>query len=121
MIRTFPSPRASLRENLHKLASINFSTDFTVTDSPADPTRLQRERGTIPCVPLRCREKPQLAQHQASSLLHLDRGAWRDDIFVERLRRIIKYEGTYLREYGWPAPIWWPGSNLMHGGLGGYG
>jgi len=21
----------------------------------------------------------------------------------------------------WPAPIWWPGSNLMHGGLGGYG
>ena len=22
---------------------------------------------------------------------------------------------------GWPAPIWWPGSNLMHGRLGGHG
>jgi hypothetical protein len=21
----------------------------------------------------------------------------------------------------WPAPIWWPGSNLMHGRLGGHG
>ena len=21
----------------------------------------------------------------------------------------------------WPAPIGWPGSNLMHGGLGGHG
>ena len=21
----------------------------------------------------------------------------------------------------WPAPIWWPGSNLMHGGLSGHG
>jgi hypothetical protein len=24
-------------------------------------------------------------------------------------------------DVAWPAPIRWPGSNLMHGGLGGHG
>jgi putative transposase len=25
------------------------------------------------------------------------KGAWRDDVFVERLRRTVKYEEVYLR------------------------
>jgi putative transposase len=28
------------------------------------------------------------------------RGAWRDNVFVERLWRTIKYERVYLRAYG---------------------
>jgi putative transposase len=28
------------------------------------------------------------------------RGAWRDNVFVERLRRVVKYEEVYLRAYG---------------------
>ena len=27
------------------------------------------------------------------------RGAWRDNVFVERLWRSVKYEGVYLRAY----------------------
>ena len=27
------------------------------------------------------------------------KGAWRDNVFVERLWRTIKYEGVYLRAY----------------------
>jgi len=32
----------------------------------------------------------------------------------------VPRKGT-MDDAAWPAPIWWPGSNLMHGGLGGYG
>ena len=28
------------------------------------------------------------------------RGVWRDNVFVERLWRSVKYEGVYLRAYG---------------------
>ena len=28
------------------------------------------------------------------------RGAWRDNVFVERLWRSVKYEAVYLRAYG---------------------
>jgi putative transposase len=28
------------------------------------------------------------------------RGAWRDNVFVERLWRSVKYEEVYLRDYG---------------------
>ena len=27
------------------------------------------------------------------------RGAWRDNVFVERLRRSVKYDEVYLRAY----------------------
>jgi putative transposase len=36
------------------------------------------------------------------------RGAWRDNVFVERLWRSVKYEEVYLRAYdsvGCPATI----------------
>jgi putative transposase len=29
-----------------------------------------------------------------------DKGAWRDNVFIERLWRSIKYEEVYLRAYG---------------------
>jgi hypothetical protein len=45
-----------------------------------------------------------------------DVACWRK---AERARLIALRLATSRKE--WPAPIWWPGSNLMHGRLGGHG
>jgi putative transposase len=37
------------------------------------------------------------------------KGCWRDNVFVERIWRTIKYEEVYLRAYDWstkPEPPW---------------
>jgi putative transposase len=40
------------------------------------------------------------AVHEANAKLSMDgRGAWRDNVFVERLWRSVKYERVYLRSY----------------------
>ena len=40
----------------------------------------------------------------------------------EQIIAILKEQETgSLSLICWPAPIWWPSSNLMHGGLGGHG
>ena len=47
-----------------------------------------------------------LARHDIA--ISMDgKGAWRDNVFVERLWRSVKYEEVYLRAYsdGWEAEI----------------
>jgi len=39
--------------------------------------------------------------HREKIAISMDgRGAWRDNVFVERLWRSVKYEEVYLRAYG---------------------
>jgi len=39
--------------------------------------------------------------HREKIAISIDgRGAWRDNVFVERLRRSVRYEEAYLRAYG---------------------
>ena len=39
--------------------------------------------------------------HREKIAISMDgRGAWRDNVFVERLWRYVKYEEVYLRAYG---------------------
>ena len=39
--------------------------------------------------------------HRENIAISMDRrGAWRDNVFVERLWRSVKYEEVYLRAYG---------------------
>jgi putative transposase len=39
--------------------------------------------------------------HREKVAISIDgRGAWRDNVFVERLWRSVKYEEVYLRAYG---------------------
>ena len=39
--------------------------------------------------------------HREKTAISMDgRGAWRDNVFVERLWRSVKYEEVYLRAYG---------------------
>jgi putative transposase len=39
--------------------------------------------------------------HREKVAINMDgRGAWRDNVFVERLWRSVKYEEVYLRAYG---------------------
>jgi putative transposase len=41
-----------------------------------------------------------MLQDQAIRISMDGRGAWRDNVFVERLWRSVKYEEVYLRAYG---------------------
>ena len=44
------------------------------------------------------------------------KGAWRDNVFVERLWRSVKYEEVYLRAYGLGQRrpiIAWPVSDIL--------
>ena len=48
-------------------------------------------------------------------------GRWINQFDAEVQLPILRELDHVLKQTYWPAPIWWPGSNLMHRGLGGYG
>jgi putative transposase len=68
---------------------------------------------------------PALPVSRQCTLVGISRSAWYGPRKGENplnlgLMRLIDAQFLETPWYG-PAPNWWPGSNLMHGGLGGHG
>ena len=95
-------------------------------DSNAIRDQVAAQGGT-PVIPAR---RNRTAPEPISALVYVLRN--RIERCINRLknarRLATRYDKTSTSYLGfievisaWPAPIWWPGSNLMHGRLGGHG